>query len=332
MSDDSVHEKAQRRAYKDIGAFLEQHRLDINPANYALVYWVVTQSNPDAVEHVTRLTGDGLRLTQAEADRIMALVGEDAPRSGAPAIQIEAIQAQVARFAELVDQTRASTESYGRDLEAQADELAGARPDTALADLVRLTSAMIARTRDAERALDEATGEAAALRDKLEEAREEASHDVLTGLPNRRAFEARYEVLAATGEPISVAICDIDLFKSINDSHGHAVGDRVLKAVAGDMRDTCEGHFVGRLGGEEFVILIAGMKHEAACALVDAARLAVADRKFRVRETDRPIGTVTFSAGVARRGMDEPRETALGRADALLYRAKENGRNRIECD
>jgi len=189
---------------------------------------------------------------------------------------------------------------------------------------------MIDRTRSAEQALDAATGEARALRAKLDRARAEANHDVLTGLPNRRAFEAHYDERKAAGGPMAIAICDIDHFKSINDSHGHSVGDRVLKAVAEVMRTECHSHLVARLGGEEFVMLFSGIGTSEARDLVEQARQKLGSRNLRVRETDRPIGVVTFSAGITNCAEGESRETALGRADAMLYLAKANGRNRVE--
>src|SRR3546814_11717130 len=91
---------------------------------------------------------------------------------------------------------------------------------------------MIERTRAAEGRLEAATGEAKTLRARLASAEEEARRDPLTGLPNRRAFGDRYAALSDEGTPFAVALCDIDRFKHINDSHGHAVGDRVLQTVA----------------------------------------------------------------------------------------------------
>src|SRR3546814_5016660 len=126
---------------------------------------------------------------------------------------------------------------------------------TPVSELIRFTGAMVVRTRGTERALGEAVWEARSLREKHQSAREEARSDLLTKLPNRRAFEAEYGALAWEDHPVCLALCDIDHFKSINDSHGHAVGDRVLRAVARTFEETCRDHMVARLGGEEFIIL-----------------------------------------------------------------------------
>ena len=101
--------------------------------------------------------------------------------------------------------------------------------------------------------------EAQSLRVRLADAVEEALSDCLTGLPNRRAFEQRCQALPGSATELSVALCDVDYFKSINDAHGHAVGDRILVAVAEILADICEGHMVARIGGEEFAVLFEGL-------------------------------------------------------------------------
>jgi diguanylate cyclase len=156
----------------------------------------------------------------------------------------------------------------------------------------------------------------------------------LTGLPNRRAFERRLVSAAiearAKGEKLSLAFCDVDRFKLINDRHGHEAGDRVLCAVAQTLNehagDAC---FVARHGGEEFVLLFYGMDKEAARLRLDAIRCAQAHRQLMNRETGQPFGRITFSGGVAEVTEDADTRSALARADAALYRAKQDGRNRV---
>jgi len=120
-----------------------------------------------------------------------------------------------------------------------------------------------------------------------------------------------------------------DRFKSYNDRYGHAVGDRVLKAVATALTDELRGHFIGRWGGEEFLLVLNAEVHEA-LRLVEGAKDALANRHFKLRESDEPLGRITFSSGVvplpaSSAGLAD----ALARADALLYQAKNAGRNRV---
>jgi diguanylate cyclase len=126
-----------------------------------------------------------------------------------------------------------------------------------------------------------------------------------------------------------VAICDVDHFKRVNDRYGHAVGDRVLKMVATSLVESCGGQLVGRWGGEEFLVVVQGHALDDTVELLDDARRALGQRAFKLRETDEPMGAITFSAGVAL--VDEGAEwsNALNSADAALYRAKAQGRNMV---
>jgi diguanylate cyclase len=322
-------EKAQRRLFDAIGAFIFQHRLAPTPANYMLAHMLVTKSSPAAVNAIESATNDGIRLTQEEANRILSEAGGQTPSQ----IQDEMLSAariQMEEFARLVDETRREAETYGRDLEGSAALISKVPSSTGSAELIRITGAMIERTRVAEAQLAETTREAQALRMKLASAKEEALSDWLTGLPNRRAFEDRYQELSEAGTAACLAICDVDHFKSINDSHGHAVGDRVLSAVAHSLQRHCGGHMVARLGGEEFVILFEGIDAGEAARIVDNAREELAAKRFRARDTDAPIGSVTFSAGLVAGSIGESQERILKRADTMMYRAKQNGRNRVE--
>jgi diguanylate cyclase len=317
--------------YRDIGRFFAEHGLWPSPQNYALIYQLVAEAQSPAALAVKAATSDGVRLTQREADQIMETHG--LPVAAAPdpasAALLSATRQQVEDFATIVEASRAEAKSYGHDLEVGARRLeeAGGGADQ-VTTLIGLTRAMVERTRAAEQQLSQAKDEADNLRSKLAEVSEEARSDPLTRLPNRRAFEERFGLLQHEGIAVSLAICDVDKFKRINDTHGHGVGDRVLRTVAALLRESCEGHMVARLGGEEFVVLFEGLDPDRAAIILDSARETLADKKFRLRETDAPIGQVTFSAGIAR--ATHPAGTpALQRADELLYKAKNEGRNRI---
>jgi diguanylate cyclase (GGDEF)-like protein len=159
--------------------------------------------------------------------------------------------------------------------------------------------------------------------------RAEAVIDPLTGMLNRTALARRAEELAQqseiTRQPIGLIAGDIDHFKHVNDSHGHAAGDAVLKDVAYELRKTLRAFdLFYRTGGEEFLVLLPGADLAHATELAEALRAAVA------RE---PLGghRVTMSFGVAASAPDEAFdfEAVFGAADAALYEAKHSGRNRV---
>lgn len=153
--------------------------------------------------------------------------------------------------------------------------------------------------------------------------------DHLTGIANRRGLGARlFEELARTeryGGDISVLVMDLDHFKRINDEHGHQVGDRVLREIAGILAAECrEADTVGRWGGEEFMAVLPAIDADEATAVASRIRRVVAEHGFR------DAVNVTVSVGVAEFRAGEQLDDLLARADDALYRAKEAGRDRVE--
>jgi diguanylate cyclase (GGDEF)-like protein/PAS domain S-box-containing protein len=161
-----------------------------------------------------------------------------------------------------------------------------------------------------------------------------AATDSLTGLPNRRQFLARLteeflRVRRLDNQRSSVLMLDLDLFKGVNDAHGHAAGDAALKHFARLIQDGIRKiDTAGRLGGEEFAIILPGADSVAASASADRLRKIVATTPFAQNGKTIPL---TVSIGVATIGSGDCNEGAtLIRADHALYRAKRNGRNRVE--
>lgn len=157
-------------------------------------------------------------------------------------------------------------------------------------------------------------------------ARGTAVLDPLTGLLNRQALEWRLEELASqvrvTGQPVSAVVCDLDGFKSVNDTRGHAAGDRVLEEATYTMRTSLRRfELLYRFGGDEFVVLLPGAGADEARAVAERLRTAVA--------VARPAGApVTVSAGVATvAGYDADLRELFRAADGALYDAKAAGRN-----
>jgi len=155
--------------------------------------------------------------------------------------------------------------------------------------------------------------------------------DPLTGLSNRRFILTQLAAVVSGARrherPLSIAVVDIDHFKSVNDTYGHAAGDRVLAAVAGSLRENlrAEDH-LGRLGGEEFLALLPDADAEAAAAATEKLRAEVA--ALTVHYEGHELA-VTVSIGWAAWDGEEPDEL-LRRADVALYEAKDSGRDRVE--
>jgi diguanylate cyclase len=168
---------------------------------------------------------------------------------------------------------------------------------------------------------------------KLEDIEEKARHDDLTGVYNRRALmvamEESKQWANASGEPLSICVIDLDLFKRYNDEFDHLSGDRVLQAFAQAVRDGLRSTDVfGRYGGDEFVQIL---PHTAlAGAMLDAERLCTRIKTLEI-PFSRSMGPLTVSVGVAQYRPGETIVQTFSRADAALYRAKQLGRNRVEC-
>jgi two-component system cell cycle response regulator len=162
---------------------------------------------------------------------------------------------------------------------------------------------------------------------------EMAQTDPLTQLDNRRHLEQRmrelFELSQRLNEPLSVVMCDLDRFKSVNDGHGHQAGDAVLRQLGALLRELArETDRVGRYGGEEFLLVLPGTVLDAAVTFGERVRRAVEAHTFEI-----PGGTLrrTLSCGVA--AWPHPRvrtcDDVVRAADAALYVAKETGRNRV---
>jgi two-component system cell cycle response regulator len=154
--------------------------------------------------------------------------------------------------------------------------------------------------------------------------------DPLTGLDNRRSMMRRLAAAISGarrhGRPLAAAMLDLDHFKTINDTHGHDVGDAVLIIIAQRLTERLRKEdVVGRLGGEEFFVLLPDADGPAADAAVEALRHAVADTPIRAGHRE---VSVTVSAGVASWAGDDA-DDLLRRADTALYAAKAAGRNAV---
>lgn len=180
--------------------------------------------------------------------------------------------------------------------------------------------------------LDELGRETERLRKQLLEAQDQALHDTLTGLSNRLAYNERMAMEHArwqrSGQHLSLVVLDIDRFKTINDTWGHQAGDRVLKYLARELSKQIRAQdFFGRFGGEEFVLILPDTNRAGALKLADGLRRHIESCRFKFK--DQPVA-VTVSCGVAEFTPEEAPMHAFERADACLYAAKNNGRNRCE--
>lgn len=186
----------------------------------------------------------------------------------------------------------------------------------------------VASVREAQwqRRVEHVEGKVRTLEDRLAETQQQAAHDQLTGLVNRRTVERYFRTYAAGRRSFILALLDIDDFKGINDALGHLTGDDALRAVAETLKQTVRPHdVVGRFGGDEFVVLMVDLtlkqaEYRFATLLRTLSGLAYST------EQRRPL---TASAGLAEFSAGDSFEGLLKRADHALYDAKRAGKNRV---
>ena len=174
--------------------------------------------------------------------------------------------------------------------------------------------------------------EALGVREHLEEQRQKALIDPLTGLPNRAAWSERLDHEISQwqqhGNTLLLAMLDLDHFKRINDNYGHLAGDKVLKIIAGVLRKRLRGtDFIARFGGEEFVLLMPATVAGVGAKLLENLRTAIEACPFHFK--GEPV-TITVSIGLTEFKAGEHSDLVLKRADQALYRAKHAGRNFVQ--
>ena len=323
--------EARRALIERIGEFVVQHDLSVTANNLATICGGLSGSSPELAEAFAQREIAGEPIDQRWLDTLARLDPEGHSRIAELETLMDKLEYALMRFAQTARSGQTETSDHRG---AIGEQLALMAEPSDIAQVLNLSRAMMARIEQVEAAMARSEAETERLRQNLAMARMEADVDHLTRLPNRRAFERRLVSAAnearAKGEPLSLAFCDLDHFKSINDRHGHEAGDRVLCALAASLIEFAgDSFFVARHGGEEFVLLFYGLDKEGARERVDRIRAAQAARQLMNRENGQPFGRITFSAGIAEVTEDPDIRSALTRADAALYRAKQEGRNRV---
>jgi diguanylate cyclase len=237
-----------------------------------------------------------------------------------------------------LDHTAQKTNNYSQALMENLTELGTHGIDNAIAPVLnKLTanaSAICTANEEFQGKLSAAQSEINTLKTELENSKKEASTDPLTGLYNRRVFEAIYNQFVDdenNKEDITLIMMDVDKFKVFNDTHGHLVGDQILKFIGQLLKKESKEPVVPvRLGGEEFALLCPTLKLEQAQIIAERVRVKLASVPFSNKRTGERIPPVTASFGVAQKRADDTLIHIIERADLALYAAKDAGRNQVK--
>jgi diguanylate cyclase len=251
------------------------------------------------------------------------------------------VQETLTQMLDWLGDAEKGTKSYGATLESFSSELAVTPENAGLAKMLRRavseTKSMIERNSTLESRLQSSSQRINELNQHLEDVRREAMTDVLTGIANRKYFDERLrectkEAMEA-GDDVCLLFADIDHFKRFNDTWGHQFGDQVLKLVARTLTEGVKGRdTAARYGGEEFAIILPRTNLKDATVVAEHIRRDVASRSLVRKSTGESVGTITLSLGVSRFEPGEPLTEFVERADAALYKAKRDGRNRVVAE
>ncbi len=234
---------------------------------------------------------------------------------------------QVKSFGEVI-------ERYSQDLKEDLDVEAVSK---VVEGILSETRAIVQSGQQIKERLQATTNEVELLNKDLEQIKEQATTDLLTGIKNRRYLAAAFHEEAKQADDTDGELCiifaDIDHFKNINDTYGHLVGDKVLRITAEVLKECVKGKdLVVRYGGEEFVILLPDTPLKGAVILAEKICNYFKNLNWKRKDTNQFIGPVYLSFGVARYRTGEFMESIIQRADKALYKSKQDGRCRVTCE
>ena len=308
------------------------------PQNFAVWYQHQIGDNPTLMQAIATIDQSAEGFTTGRLIELYRLCGGVADHCRQLQLVSERVSSLVDEVTSKLGLATSQTRDYSERLSSLGHGLSAVIEPSELVALVRelenQTELMRRRAGKLETELERNSREINSLKDDLASARRAATTDPLTGLGNRKLFDDVFaleaETATSSGAPLALLVTDIDHFKIFNDRHGHQIGDAVLKLVAEKLKRSVKGRdTVARYGGEEFVVLLPRTDEAAAAQLAEQLRAEIARSRLVVRNRGQDLGKVTISIGVAELQPGETVDDCFRRADQALYRAKNEGRNRV---
>jgi diguanylate cyclase len=319
-----------------------RHLLPVSPQNYEVWLTYMMHSSPDLKQAVDKLLSTGKPLNGEDMEQIYERFFSTTHLSTQVMETGSRIAHEIADALDALKKAGATTERYGATLNVAADSLQSASIDgDALKRLINVlasaTTEMSKQNSNLSHKLATSSQEMEKLRTSLRQARAEALTDALTGIANRKLFDEtlrlRKDEADAEKTELSLLLCDIDHFKSFNDTWGHQTGDQVIRFVASALaKFALPDHLVARYGGEEFAVIMPRTSLKEAGRIGDQIRSAIEAKRLVRRSTNETIGAVTVSFGGALYAPGESVGQIITRADECLYMSKRNGRNRVTLE
>ncbi len=307
------------------------------PQNFELLYAYVSGRLPQIKEIVDgAVRGGGFTAQQAKAiyDKHLGADKEKEVLQNS----VKSLSEELSHVMELISSASEGNEHLNETLSGFSTHL---NKPLSVEELRKAVSKVVTETKEIaqhnqelQQQLQKSSEQISVMQEDLSRVQKESLTDVLTGLGNRKHLAMALKRMVLESEEqkssLSLLMVDIDFFKKFNDTHGHQVGDQVLKLVARTLTENLKGKdCVARYGGEEFVIVLPQTRLMDAQRVADALRNSVSQKKIIRRDTNTTLGQVTVSIGVSQYHPGELVSHFLKRADAGLYIAKAAGRNRV---
>ncbi len=318
---------------------MTKYNIPITPMNYAVWYAHVSKSNKPLSLEINTMIKSGAPFSKENNQSLYhRFCSEDNDR------EIRALREDLKKvltsIVEEVSELCGETGQYQSQLTTSAERLSDDAPlkniRQVVNELIVETQSIVKYGKTAQDKLAEKTTELEALQSKFNEVKHEAFKDFLTGIANRKSFDENLEqMMQATmsEDDLCLLIIDIDHFKAFNDTHGHIVGDEVLKFVADKIKSIIRGQdFVARFGGEEFAVILPRTDLSGGAAVAENIRRLFAGTNLKTAGSAKPLGALTVSLGAACYQPKEPIEAFVDRSDKALYHAKNNGRNQVATE
>ncbi|CAK0755178.1 diguanylate cyclase [Azospirillaceae bacterium] len=308
------------------------------PENFTLWFTYYSGEMPDLTRAVDVTFRDKSPFTQARADELFKNFFSMDAETKLLRETSDRTQSALTKVLDMLQAVAGDTGRYGEALDGFSGQLrqglSREQLRSMLTDILRETKNISAEQERLQNHLIDTTHQLTELRAHLHVAQREALTDGLTGISNRKAFDAALHDAVVDAQVQNTSLClvmvDIDFFKKFNDSHGHLIGDLVLKLVARVLTECIKGRdTAARYGGEEFSIILPRTVLENAGMLANQIRISVGSRQIINRTRNESFGAITLSMGVAQYRIGEEIPDFIKRADMALYMAKHTGRNRV---
>jgi diguanylate cyclase len=311
------------------------------PRNYEIWYVYATGYNAALNKIINETLARNGKLTEADLEQIYETYLSHIKTTDRIDKVGSRVIGEIDDVMKLISDALGMSASYDASLSGASKKLSSVQNRDQLKKIVESLLKSTGEMRDTNKALEErltlSKSEISNLQQSLEAIRAESLTDPLTGLGNRKYFDRSIDMAVqnalANGEPLSLLMFDIDHFKSFNDSYGHLTGDQVLRLVGLSLKQTIKGQDItARYGGEEFAVVLPNTALRQALTVADHIRRAVMSKELKKKSTGEILGRVTISVGVSMLKPDDDTDSLIERADACLYAAKRNGRNRVICE